>query len=71
MNRRIKKKLKIRMGHRHYKDARIAKLQYAIRQKYPDTSLIILQTTKRGVVKRIFAAQGPVYPTSASLYKPE
>lgn len=62
-NNRIKKKLKKRLGHIHYHDARIAKISQYVKETYPNTNLIIIKTTKRGKITKVIAAQD-AYPSS-------
>ena len=63
MKLRIKKKLKQRLGRMHYRDARLAKITQYVCQTYPNTNLIIYETSRRGRIKKIYAAQG-AYPSS-------
>lgn len=60
---RIRKKLKQRLGRMHYRDARLAKITQHVCQTYPNTNLIICETTRRGCIKKIYAAEG-AYPSS-------
>lgn len=60
---RIRKKLKQRLGRMHYRDARLAKITQYVCQTYPNTNLIICETSKRGCIKKIYAAEG-AYPSS-------
>ena len=63
MKLRIRKKLKQRLGRMHYRDARLAKITQNVCQAYPNTNLIICETTRRGHIKKIYAAEG-AYPSS-------
>lgn len=60
---RIRKKLKQRLGRMHYRDARLAKITQYVCQTYPNTNLVIYETSKRGRIEKIYAAQG-AYPSS-------
>lgn len=67
---RIRKKLRQRLGRMHYCDARLAKIVQYVRQTYPNTNLIVYETSKCGRIKKIYAAQG-AYPSSTgpTIYK--
>ena len=64
MNKRIKKKFKRRLNHKHYCDFKNALIINAIKRKYPGTNMIIVSTSKSGrLIKKITACRG-VIPTS-------
>lgn len=61
MKKRLKKKLEKRAGCMHYSDARMELLIRAIKRAHPDTSMIVITTSKSGrCVEKITACIGPV-----------
>ena len=67
MKKRLKKKLEKRVGRMHYSDARMELLIRAIKRVHPDTSMVIITTSKSGrCVEKITACIGPVYLSGMS-----
>lgn len=67
MKKRLKKKLKKRAGCMHYSDAHMELLIRAIKRVHPDTSMVVITTSKSGRrVEKITACIGPVYPSGMS-----
>lgn len=67
MKKRIKKKLKKRLGCRHYRDLKMTLIVNAVKRKYPDANTIIVSTSKRGKnIKKVTACFG-VVPSSVKV----
>lgn len=61
MNKRIKNKLKKRLGCRHYCDLKMTLIVKAVKQEYPDADMIVVSTSKSGKnIEKVTACFGVV-----------